>query len=66
MREYSLETAKNLLAEERSIGVVASMVGYASPSAFTIAFQKQFGVNPKTYQMKSLSSDGVNGKLLVK
>lgn len=56
LREYRLEMAKKLLKEERAITVVASMVGYASPSAFTIAFHRQFGINPKTYQMKSLSS----------
>lgn len=56
LREYRLEMAKNLLAEERAIALVASMVGYGSPSAFTIAFQKQFGVNPKTYQMTNISS----------
>ncbi len=55
LREYRLEMAKKLLNEERAITLVASMVGYASPSAFTIAFQKQFGVNPKTYQMTNIS-----------
>lgn len=64
LREYRLQMAKNLLAEEKSITVVASMVGYASPSAFTIAFQKQFGVNPKTYQMTNISSNNLNGGLI--
>jgi AraC family transcriptional regulator, transcriptional activator of the genes for pyochelin and ferripyochelin receptors len=51
LRQHRLEKARQLLeTKEINISTVSSLVGYASHSAFTHAFQKQFGVTPKIYQ----------------
>lgn len=51
LRQHRLEIARQLLEDkEISISTISSLVGYASHSAFTHAFQKQFGVTPKAYQ----------------
>ncbi|NJN39551.1 MAG: helix-turn-helix transcriptional regulator [Acaryochloridaceae cyanobacterium CSU_3_4] len=53
LRSDRLTQAKALLMNsELSIESVAKQVGYADRSAFAAAFRKQFGVNPKAYQLQ--------------
>ncbi|PHV62045.1 helix-turn-helix transcriptional regulator [Cyanobacterium aponinum] len=54
LRQYRLKIAGELLREKKTnISLISSLVGYSSHSAFTKAFQKQFGVTPKIYQLLS-------------
>ncbi len=48
-RQARLHHALSLLAHGRSVTEVARAVGYASPSAFVVAFQRFFGVTPARY-----------------
>lgn len=51
VHQQRMEQARQLLLSSRSrVTDVAATVGYASPTAFTAAFRKQFGCNPKQYQ----------------
>nr|WP_235927106.1 AraC family transcriptional regulator [Gloeocapsopsis dulcis] len=53
LRHYRLEQARQLLMDsEASIEQVAKTVGYGDRSRFAAAFRKQFGINPKTYQLQ--------------
>jgi AraC family transcriptional regulator, transcriptional activator of the genes for pyochelin and ferripyochelin receptors len=53
LRNDRLVQAKTLLMNsELSIEAVAKQVGYRDRSSFAAAFRKQFGVNPKTYQLQ--------------
>lgn len=45
-RRLRLFHALRLLESGASVGEVASAVGYASPSAFTVAFTRMFGTSP--------------------
>ncbi len=46
-----LERAAQLLIEtEMTVGQVAILVGYSKPSNFSSAFQRKYGVLPKTYR----------------
>ena len=48
---YRLNRAARLIAEDRyKISAVAAMVGFSSPSHFSMVFKKQFGVLPSQYQ----------------
>lgn len=52
LHRHRMETARQLLAEQRmNVSQVAHTVGYANQSRFAAAFRKQFGMNPKTYQL---------------
>lgn len=51
LTQQRLEKACQLLAQQYSIATVASAVGYTSPTAFSGAFHRQFGVTPKRYQL---------------
>ncbi|TVQ12823.1 MAG: AraC family transcriptional regulator [Leptolyngbya sp. DLM2.Bin27] len=51
LTQQRLEQASHLLAQQYSIAAVAAAVGYASPTAFSGAFRRRFGVTPKGYQM---------------
>jgi len=52
LRARRMDHAKELLATGKSTVLeAASYVGYSNPSNFAAAFRKQFGVNPKTFQM---------------
>ena len=54
LRQHRLKIAGELLREKKSnISLISSLVGYSSHSAFTKAFQKQFGMTPKIYQLLS-------------
>lgn len=48
-RQSRLLTSLSLLAEGRSIGEVASAVGYESAAAFSTAFKQCFGTSPSSY-----------------
>ena len=51
LRQYRMEQARSILeAEDMSVAQVAQVVGYASPSQFSVAFKKQFGFSPKVYK----------------
>lgn len=50
LTQQRLEKACQLLAQQYSVATVASAVGYASPTAFSGAFRRQFGITPKSYQ----------------
>ncbi|MBE9167044.1 helix-turn-helix transcriptional regulator [Pleurocapsales cyanobacterium LEGE 06147] len=53
LRHYRLEWARQLLMDsEISIEQVAKAVGYRDRSRFAAAFRKQFGINPKSYQLQ--------------
>lgn len=54
LRQHRLKIAGELLREKKTnISLISSLVGYSSHSAFTKAFQKQFGMTPKIYQLLS-------------
>ncbi len=51
LQMHRLEIAKQLLAEQGiSVTKVAHLVGYLSPSYFSRAFKRKFGIGPKAYQ----------------
>ena len=51
LSQQRMDKARQLLLAQQSIAVVASAVGYASPTAFSGAFRRRFGLSPKKYQM---------------
>ncbi len=51
LTQQRLEKASQLLTQQYSIAAVATAVGYASPTAFSGAFRRRFGITPKAYQM---------------
>lgn len=51
LTQQRMEEARQLLAQQRSVAAVAATVGYASPTAFSGAFRRKFGVTPKAYQL---------------
>jgi AraC family transcriptional activator of pyochelin receptor len=51
LTQQRLEQASHLLAQQHSIAAVSAAVGYASPTAFSGAFRRRFGMSPKAYQM---------------
>lgn len=51
LHQYRMQIAQNLLQQKQKVAVVAATVGYASPTSFSAAFQRQFGVKPKAYQL---------------
>jgi len=53
LHDCRMEQARELLRQKRTIASVATAVGYASPTAFTRAFQRKFGMTPKRYQLAS-------------
>lgn len=53
LHAYRMEQARLLLAERQmKAKEVAKLVGYASPSRFTAAFKRKFGVSPSVYLAK--------------
>lgn len=53
LHNYRMERARHLLAEQKvKVEDVARAVGYASRSAFYVAFRKKFSVNPSDYFAK--------------
>jgi AraC family transcriptional regulator, transcriptional activator of the genes for pyochelin and ferripyochelin receptors len=53
LHDYRLEQARQLLKTgEMNIAEVSRAVGFTSRSYFAAAFRKQFGLNPKDYQIK--------------
>ena len=54
LRDYRLRQAKQLLmTSELSVAQVATAVGYSSRSRFATAFRKDFGINPKAFQLQT-------------
>ena len=51
LTQQRMEKACQLLVQQRSVAAVAASVGYASPTAFSSAFRRKFGVTPKAYQL---------------
>ncbi|MEO1396057.1 MAG: AraC family transcriptional regulator [Cyanobacteria bacterium J06634_5] len=52
LRDRRLEKAQQLLLEQKmTVTSVARVVGYSSPTSFTAAFKRKFGVSPKAYQI---------------
>lgn len=49
--QQRMESACVLLARQQTVAAVAAAVGYASPTAFSGAFQRRFGISPKGYQV---------------
>jgi AraC-like DNA-binding protein len=50
LRSYRIEKARQLLANGKmSVTEVVFAIGYSSPSHFTRAFAKHFGLNPGVY-----------------
>ena len=54
IRHYKLNRAVQLLKEgECNVSEIATMTGFATAAHFTVAFKKQFGVSPSTWQPDS-------------
>lgn len=54
IRHYKLNRAAQLLKEgECNVSEIATMTGFATAAHFTVAFKKQFGVSPSTWQPDS-------------
>ena len=54
LRDRRLEKAQQLLLEQKmTVASVARAVGYDSPTSFTTAFKRKFGVGPKAYQISA-------------
>jgi len=54
LRTRRMEHARELLATGKATVLeAAAYVGYSNPSNFAVAFKKQFGVNPKAFQMSA-------------
>jgi AraC family transcriptional regulator, transcriptional activator of the genes for pyochelin and ferripyochelin receptors len=51
LTQQRLERARNLLVQEYSVAAASAAVGYASPTAFSGAFRRRFGMSPKAYQI---------------
>ncbi|NEQ31410.1 MAG: helix-turn-helix transcriptional regulator [Leptolyngbya sp. SIO4C5] len=51
LTQQRMERACQFLSHGRSVAVVAAMVGYDSPTAFSGAFRRQLGITPKDYQL---------------
>lgn len=52
-----LRAALSLLAEGRPVSRVAHTVGYATPSAFLVAFRRTVGTSPGRYLSGETSRD---------
>ena len=53
LRTYRLEQAQHLLMNsDLSVETIAKSIGYCDRSRFAAAFRKQFGINPKAYQLQ--------------
>ena len=48
-----MQARRLLMTSELSVVGVAAAVGYSSRSRFATAFRKQFGINPKAFQMQA-------------
>jgi AraC-like DNA-binding protein len=56
VRRTRMEHARRLLrATDASVGEIAWEVGYGTPSAFSAAFKRQFGVSPHAERERALS-----------
>lgn len=54
LRARRMEHARELLATGKATVLeAAAFVGYSNPSNFAATFKKQFGINPKTFQMSA-------------
>ena len=51
LSQQRMQKAQQLLSTQQSISAVAIAVGYTSPTAFSGAFKRQFGISPKRYQL---------------
>ncbi|MBC1277558.1 helix-turn-helix transcriptional regulator [Nostoc sp. UCD121] len=52
LQQQRMEKARKLLLESKmSVKQIARTVGYANQSRFAAAFRKQFGMNPKSYDL---------------
>ncbi|MBD2253834.1 helix-turn-helix transcriptional regulator [Nostoc parmelioides] len=52
LQQQRMEKARQLLLESKmSVKQIARTVGYANQSRFAVAFRKQFGINPKSYDL---------------
>ncbi|MEM9904333.1 MAG: AraC family transcriptional regulator [Cyanobacteria bacterium P01_D01_bin.44] len=50
--EYRMQQAQTLLLNrDMTVAGVAAKVGYKSPTSFSTAFQRKFGLSPKAYQL---------------
>lgn len=52
LTQRRMEKACQLLVQRHTVAVVAAAVGYASPTAFSGAFRRRFGISPKRYQVE--------------
>lgn len=51
LTQHRMEKACQLLKQQQSVAAVAAAIGYASPTAFSGTFRRQFGMAPKEYQI---------------
>ncbi|MCM2275424.1 MAG: AraC family transcriptional regulator [Candidatus Didemnitutus sp.] len=54
VRARRMDEARRLLASgAATVLEAATLVGYSNPSNFAAAFRRQFGINPKTFQLRA-------------
>lgn len=58
LRSYRLERALALLGGSMLVDEVARLVGYRSPSSFSEAFAKAYGITPGKYRKLALATHG--------
>ena len=52
--EHRMQQAQRLLLDrEMTVTGIAAKVGYQSPTSFSAAFQRKFGLSPKAYQLSN-------------
>jgi len=61
-RRVRLFHALELLERGAPVTAVALDVGYANPSAFTVAFRRQFGVAPSRVAQRSAASHPLDAR----
>ncbi|WP_435274909.1 helix-turn-helix domain-containing protein [Psychrobium sp. nBUS_13] len=54
-QKFKIIQSLDLLAQEHSIGNIASRLGYESSSAFIFAFKKHMGCSPRSYRKRNHS-----------
>ncbi|MGG6298054.1 helix-turn-helix transcriptional regulator [Leptolyngbya sp. AN02str] len=55
LHHHRMQLAQELLRNSNlSIAGVAARVGYCNPEAFSTAFRRKFGINPKAFQLSNL------------
>lgn len=54
--QRQMEHARNLLAGDHSVASIASILGFSSPSNFSVAFRRETGLTPGQFRQRLLRS----------